>query len=47
MNHPAVQIVARLAGMDPGTVSPDATLGSLGLKSSLGLGILRSALERR
>ena len=47
MSDSAVQIIAKIARADPGSITADTTLGSLGLNTSLGLGIVRSALERR
>ena len=44
---PALDVIARIARVEPGALTPETTLGALGLRSSLGLGILQSALERR
>jgi holo-[acyl-carrier protein] synthase len=45
--HPALPLIARIARVEPETIQPGATLSQLGLHTSLGLGILQSALERR
>jgi holo-[acyl-carrier protein] synthase len=47
MLHPVFSIIGQLARMEPSQLQPEWSLDRLGLNSSLGLGVLRSALERR
>jgi phosphopantetheine--protein transferase-like protein len=45
--HPALEIIAHLGRTDPTTLRPEQSLSSLTLSKSLGLSVLRSALERK
>jgi holo-[acyl-carrier protein] synthase len=45
--HPAVATIAQIARTEAASLAPDLPLGKLGLGTSLGLGLLRSALERK
>jgi holo-[acyl-carrier protein] synthase len=44
---PVLDVIARIARVEPESLKPEMTLGAVGLHTSLGLGIVRSALERR
>lgn len=45
--HPAFEVIARISRKDPATLDLDQRLDQLGLNSSMGLGVLRSALQRK
>lgn len=45
--HEAVSVIAQIARTDPNALTPERTLGSLGLNKSLGLSVVRAALERK
>jgi phosphopantetheine--protein transferase-like protein len=45
--HPALEIIAHLGRTEPSMLRPEQTLSSLKLSKSLGLNVLRSALERK
>jgi len=45
--HPALPLLAQLGRRDVAQVTPESTLGSIGLNASLGLSVLRSAWRRK
>jgi holo-[acyl-carrier protein] synthase len=45
--HPAFEVIARISRKDPASLGPEQRLDQLGLNSSMGLGVLRSALQRK
>ncbi len=45
--HPALSVIAQIGRTDAASLRPEHTLNSLKINKSLGLGLLRSALERR